>query len=97
MLPGKQPTTMPVPARPRFDIGTDLLPAPKIEIADAEIGASRQLYRLAKRGEKLLIDIVEDSWHGVEPLLIWLIAAILRELGGGCQGRGPVQRNQEPI
>ena len=47
----------------------DLLPAPEIEIADAEIRAGRQLYRLAKRGKKLLINIVEDSRHGVEPLL----------------------------
>ena len=70
MLPGKQAATMPVPARPGFDIGTDLLPAPEIEIADAEIGASRQLYRLAKRGEKLLIDVIEDSRQGIEPLLI---------------------------
>jgi len=70
MLPGKQPTTISVLARPRFDIGTDLLPAPEIEIADAEIGSGRQLYRLAKRGKKLLIDIVEDSRQRGEPLLI---------------------------
>ena len=46
-----------------------LFPAPEIEISDAEIGTSGQLYRLAKRREKLLIDVVEDSRHGVEPLL----------------------------
>ena len=50
-------------------MGTDLFPSPKIEIADAEIGAGRQLYRLAKRGEELLIDIVEDSRQRGEPLL----------------------------
>jgi hypothetical protein len=54
---------MPFPARPRFDIGIDLFPSPEIEITDAEIGAGRQLYRLAKCGEKLLVDIVEDSRH----------------------------------
>jgi hypothetical protein len=47
----------------------DLFPSPEIEIADAEIGASRQLYRLAKRGKKLLVDVVEDSWQRGEPLL----------------------------
>ena len=45
------------------------LPLSKIEIADAEIGASRQFYRLAKRGEELPIDIVEDSRQVREPLL----------------------------
>ena len=55
-------------ARPGFDIGTDLFPSPQIEIAEAEIGAARQLYRLAKRGEELLIDIVEDSRQGGAPL-----------------------------
>jgi len=47
----------------------DLFPSAEIEIADAEIGSGRQLYRLAKGGEKLLVDIVEDSRQGVEPLL----------------------------
>ena len=60
---------MPVPARSGFDIGTEFFPSAQIEIADAEIGASRQLYRLAKRGKKLLIDIVEDSWQRGEPVL----------------------------
>jgi hypothetical protein len=46
-----------------------LLPAPEIKIADAEIGSGRQLYCLAKRGKKLLINIVEDSWQRGEPLL----------------------------
>jgi len=49
----------------------DLFPSAEIEIADAEIRASRQLYRLAKRGKKLLVDIVEDSRQGVEPLLTY--------------------------
>ncbi len=65
MLPGKEVATMPFPARPGFDIGTDLFPAPEIEMADAEIGAGRQLYRLAKHRQKLLVDIVEDSGHVV--------------------------------
>ena len=47
----------------------DLFPSPEIEITDAEIGASRQLYRLAMFGKKLLIDIVENSWQRGEPLL----------------------------
>jgi hypothetical protein len=47
----------------------ELFPSAEIEIADAEIGSGRQLYRLAKGGEKLLVDIVEDSRQGVEPLL----------------------------
>lgn len=68
MLPGKQPAIMPVPARPGLTVGIDLFPSPEIKIADAEIGAGRQLYRLAKGGEKLLVDIVEDSRQGVEPL-----------------------------
>ena len=57
-------------ARPEFDIGTDLFPSSEIEIADAEIRAGRQFYRLAKRGEQLLLDIVEDSRQGVG--LFWL-------------------------
>ena len=63
---------MSFPARPRFDIGTDFFPSPEIEIADAEIRVSRQLDRLAESGQKLLIDVVEDSRQGVEPLLSWL-------------------------
>jgi hypothetical protein len=47
----------------------DPFPSPEIEVSDAEIGSGRQLYRLAKRGEKLLVDIVEDSWQRGEPLL----------------------------
>jgi hypothetical protein len=60
---------MPFPSRPGFDIGTELFPAAEIEITDAEIGSGRQLYRLAKRGEKLLVNIVEDSRQRGEPLL----------------------------
>ena len=56
------------------------LPLSQIEVADAEIGAGRQLYRLAKRGEELLIDIVEDSRQGSEHLLANLIAANLRDM-----------------
>jgi hypothetical protein len=47
----------------------DLFPSPEIEIADAEVGTGRQLYRLAKRGKKLLVDIVEDSRQRGKPLL----------------------------
>jgi hypothetical protein len=68
---------MPFPTRPRLYIGIDLFPSAEIEIADTEIGASRQLNCLAKRGEKLLVDIVEDAGHE------WMypsgISAILRD------------------
>ena len=39
--PDQESATMSFTARPGFDIGTDLFPSPKIEIADAEIGAGR--------------------------------------------------------
>ena len=68
---------MPVSTRPGLDIGIDLFPAPKIEITDTKIGASGKLDRFAKRGEKLLVDIVEDAGHCVEESPE--IVAILRE------------------
>ena len=45
-------------------MGIDLLPAAQIEIADAEIGSRRQAQRLAKSGQELLIDVVENARHG---------------------------------
>jgi len=55
---------MPVSAGPRFKMGVDLLPSPEIKIPNTEIGSSRQLQRLAKSGQELLIYVVENAGHG---------------------------------
>lgn len=65
----EQTALIPRSSRPISDGLVDPFPSPEIEVSDAEIGSGRQLYRLAKRGEKLLVDIVEDSWQRGEPLL----------------------------
>jgi hypothetical protein len=49
-----------------------LFPSAQIEIADAEVSSRRNLKRLAQSGQQLLIDVVEDSWQGVQLFFGWL-------------------------
>src|SRR5205807_7033777 len=59
----QQPATLPLAAGPGIDVLVELLPAAQIEIANAEIGALRDLERLAQGRQQALLDIVEDTRH----------------------------------
>jgi hypothetical protein len=50
-------------ARPCLDVRVDLLPAAQVEIADAKIGTRGDFESLLQRGKKLLLDVIEYSWH----------------------------------
>lgn len=58
-------TTLSVFARPVVDIGVKLFPPAQVEIAHAEIGTVGNLKGFPKGREQLLVDIVENSRHGV--------------------------------
>jgi hypothetical protein len=54
---------MAIPAGPSFDAGIQGLPAAEIEVTDAEVSAVGKHDRFAERREKLLLDIIEYTWH----------------------------------
>ena len=65
-LPAYQKSTpLFVFARPVVDIGVQLFPPAQVEIAHAEIGTVGNLKSFLKGREQLLVDIVENSRHGV--------------------------------
>jgi hypothetical protein len=52
-----------VAAGPGFDAGVESLPAAKIEVADAEVGAITKLKGLVESGKKLGFYVVKDARH----------------------------------
>ena len=49
---------------PIVDGPVELFPAAQVEVADAEVGALRDLQSLQQGFEEGLLDVVEDAWHG---------------------------------
>ena len=66
--PDQQRAALAFASRPLLDAVPDMLPATKIEVADAEIGPVADCHGVAERGQQRLLDIVEDSGHIVASL-----------------------------
>lgn len=54
---------MPVSSFPLLDEGIELFPATEVKVTDAKICPLRLCKYLLQRGEKIPLDIVEDSGH----------------------------------
>jgi hypothetical protein len=65
--PDQQPAAVTVTAGPAFDELVKLLPAPQVEVADAEIGPIRDFQGLPQGRQKQLLDVVEDAGHAAFP------------------------------
>jgi hypothetical protein len=51
------------PACPFFNQLIDGFPPAKIEVADAEVGALRDIERLAQSRKEFEFNVVKDAWH----------------------------------
>ena len=65
---------------PLLNVRIDLFPAAQVEIAYTEIRALRQAEGFLERGEKGLLDVIEDAGHKLQPSH-QKISWILRKLG----------------
>jgi hypothetical protein len=59
----KETAAIAITSGPAFDKRIDLLPAAKVEVANAEVRTVGNFESFAQRREKLLVDVVENSWH----------------------------------
>lgn len=59
----QQPAGPFVAARPALDEISDRLPAPQIEVAGTKVRSCGHGHRVAKRWQKLPVDVVEDARH----------------------------------
>lgn len=70
---------------PLLNIGIDLFPAAQVKIAYAEIRAVRQAEGVLERGEKGLLDVIENAGHKLRSCRR-KISWILRKLGSSDKG-----------
>src|SRR3990172_3527649 len=85
MLPGKQAATMPFPARPGFDIGTELFPSAEIKIDSLSrsngllnsVMIDRPLPLLPQRFQRRRD---RRKFFGVETHRLWLLQAVAGEV-----------------
>lgn len=68
----EQAATIAFTTRPAFHVTGNLLPASKVEIADAKVRPIGKVDRLAQCGQKLLFDVIENARHSYCYIGRWL-------------------------